>query len=64
MRAKNADPARDPRRANRGQTTAEYALVLVGAAAIAMLVVAWAGSTRRISALLDTVMRSITALVA
>jgi hypothetical protein len=49
---------------DRGQTTAEYALVLVGAATIAMLVIAWAGSTSRISGLLDTVMRSITALVA
>ncbi len=48
----------------RGQTTAEYALVLVGAATIAMLVIAWAGSTSRISGLLDAVMRSITSLVA
>jgi Flp pilus assembly pilin Flp len=47
-----------------GQTTAEYALVLVGAATIAMLIIAWAGSTTRISGLLDTVLRSITALVA
>lgn len=53
---------REPR--ERGQTTAEYALVLVGAATIAMLVVAWAGSTGRISALLDAVMRSVTGLVA
>lgn len=50
--------------ADRGQTTAEYALVLVGAATIAMLVVTWASSTGRISGLLDTVLRSITALVA
>ena len=49
---------------DRGQTTAEYALVLVGAATIAMLVVAWAGSTGRIAALMDAVMRSITGLVA
>ncbi|MGI9622478.1 MAG: DUF4244 domain-containing protein [Acidimicrobiales bacterium] len=49
---------------DRGQTTAEYALVLVGAATIAMLVIAWAGSTGRISGLLDAVMRSITVLVA
>ncbi len=46
-----------------GQTTAEYALVLVGAATIAMLIIAWAGSTTRIGGLLDTVLRSITALV-
>ncbi len=50
--------------ADGGQTTAEYALVLVGAATIAMLVIAWAGSTSRISGLLDAVMRSITSMVA
>jgi hypothetical protein len=54
----------DGQRGERGQTTAEYALVLVGAATIAMLVIAWAGSTSRISGLLDTVLRSVTALVA
>ena len=51
-------------RTDRGQATAEYALVLVGAATIAMLVITWAGSTKRISGLFDTVLRSITALVA
>lgn len=56
-------PTTTPSR-QRGQTTAEYALVLVGAATIAMLVIAWAGSTGRISGLLDTVLRSVTALVA
>ena len=48
---------------DRGQTTAEYALVLVGAATIAMLIVAWAGSTSRIGALLDAVLRSVTSMV-
>ena len=52
-----------PRR-DRGQTTAEYALVLVGAATIAMLVIAWAGSTSRIGSLLDAVLRSVTSMVA
>ncbi len=47
-----------------GQTTAEYALVLVGAATIAMLVIAWAGSTSRIGGLFDAVLRSVTSLVA
>ena len=47
----------------RGQTTAEYALVLVGAATIAMLVIAWAGSTSRIGSLLDAVLRSVTSMV-
>ena len=43
----------------RGQTTAEYALVLVGVAAIALLVVAWAGDTNKIGRLLDGVLDSI-----
>lgn len=49
---------------DRGQTTAEYALVLVGAATIAMLVIAWAGATSRISGLMDAVLRSVTSMVA
>ncbi|CAN5703914.1 hypothetical protein BH24ACT3_BH24ACT3_11560 [soil metagenome] len=40
---------------DRGQTTAEYALVLLGAAAVALLVLAWAGKTDRITKLLNTV---------
>ena len=46
-------------RADRGQTTAEYALVLLGVAAIALLVVAWATDTNRIGRLLDSVLDSI-----
>ena len=56
-------PPRARHASDRGQTTAEYALVLVGAATIAMLVIAWAGSTSRISGLLDAVMRSLTSMV-
>jgi hypothetical protein len=41
---------------DRGQSTAEYALVLLGAAAIAMLLVAWATKTGKITDLLDGVM--------
>ena len=48
-----------PRRSERGQTTAEYALVLVGVAAIALLVVAWAADTNKIGRLLDGVLDSI-----
>ena len=48
---------------DRGQTTAEYALVLLGAGAIAMLLLAWATETNRITSLLDTVFRSLTGLV-
>lgn len=53
-----------PARCDRGQTTAEYALVLVGAATIAMLVIAWASSTSRVSGLMDAVLRSVTGLLA
>jgi hypothetical protein len=42
-----------------GQATAEYALVLLGAAAIALLVFAWANDTNRISKLLDSVIDSL-----
>lgn len=50
-------------RGDAGQTTAEYALVLVGVAAIAMLVLAWAGQTSRITTLFDAVLDSIIGLV-
>jgi hypothetical protein len=42
-----------------GQTTAEYALVLLGVAAIALLVVAWATQTNKIGRLLDGVLDSL-----
>ncbi len=44
---------------DRGQTTAEYALVLLGAATIALLLVAWATKTNRIGKLLDFVVDQI-----
>ena len=40
----------------RGQASAEYALVLLGAAAVALLVMAWATRTNRVGRLLDAVM--------
>jgi Protein of unknown function (DUF4244) len=39
-----------------GQTTAEYALVLLGAAAVALLVVTWATKTDAIGKLFDFVL--------
>ena len=51
------------RRGERGQATAEYALILLGAAAVAMLLVSWVTKTNRISNLLDAVFRHITGLV-
>lgn len=43
-----------PRR-DRGQTTAEYALVLLAAATLALLVVAWATGSGKIGELFDAV---------
>lgn len=43
-------------REERGQASAEYALVLLGAAAVALLVTGWASKTNRIGRLLDGVM--------
>ncbi len=51
------------RRSDRGQATAEYALILLGAAAVAMLLVSWVTKTNRISSLLDAVFRHITGLI-
>jgi Flp pilus assembly pilin Flp len=39
-----------------GQASAEYALVLLGAAAVALLVVGWATKTDKIGKLLDGVL--------
>ena len=47
----------------RGQTTAEYALVLLGAAAIALLIVAWATQTNLIGKLFDSVVKAVTGKV-
>ena len=42
--------------ASGGQATVEYALVILGAATVALLFVAWAASTGRIGGLLDHLM--------
>lgn len=42
-------------RGSAGQTTAEYALVLLGAAAIAVLIISWATKTNLIGKLFDFV---------
>lgn len=47
-------------RDQRGQASAEYALVLLGAAAIALMVVAWAAKSGLVGNLLDTVLGKIT----
>lgn len=50
-------------RDQRGQATAEYALLLVGVAAIALLVAAWAARSGRIGELLDRVFDAISSRV-
>jgi len=46
-------------RGDRGQATAEYALVLLGAAAVALLLVAWAMKSGKVTSLLDGVIDKI-----
>ncbi len=47
------------RRGDSGQATAEYALVVLGAAAVAMLLIAWATNTGKVSTLLNKVIDSV-----
>jgi hypothetical protein len=42
-----------------GQTTAEYALVILGAAAVATLLITWATKSHAITALFDTVVGKV-----
>lgn len=54
---------RRPGSQEHGQTTAEYALVLLAAGTIAMLVVAWAQDNDSIGQLFDSVISRITSLM-
>lgn len=58
-----ADRLRSRLADDRGQSTAEYALVLLGAAGVALLLVAWATKTDKISRLLNSVLDSVLAQV-
>ncbi len=49
--------------AERGQATTEYALLLLGVAAVALLVAAWAADSGQVGALLDRVFQAITSRV-
>lgn len=53
----------DARRDERGQSTAEYALVILGAAAVAMMLAAWASGTDKIGQLLDAVVDRVLSLL-
>jgi hypothetical protein len=44
---------------DRGQSTAEYALLLLGAAAIALLVLAWATKSGKVTTMLNRVFDSV-----
>ena len=46
-------------RSDRGQTTAEYALVILAAAAIALVLLAWARSSGKLPAFFDEVIDRI-----
>jgi hypothetical protein len=46
-------------RSQAGQSTAEYAMVMIAAAAIAGLVVAWAKHTNLVGGLFDTVVHGL-----
>lgn len=47
------------RRRDAGQATAEYALVLLGAAAVALLLIGWATTTDQVSRLFDFVIDQV-----
>lgn len=46
-----------------GQATAEYALVLLGASAVALLLGGWAAKTGKVGSLLNAILDQITAHV-
>lgn len=52
--------SRVPAMGERGQSTAEYSLVILGAAAIALLLLTWAGSTGSITNLFESVISRVT----
>lgn len=50
-------------RGEAGQATAEYALVIVAAAAIALALIIWATTTGTLSSLFDAVLAKVTSYV-
>lgn len=60
LQTKAAYVARRAVRSERGQATAEYALVLLGAAAVAVLLLGWAAKSGKIGELLDKVFDTVT----
>lgn len=46
-------------RVERGQTTAEYALVILAAAAVAVVLIAWARSSGKLPAFFDSIIDQV-----
>ena len=57
-------PTRSGARDERGQAVTEYVLLLLGVAAVALAVTAWAAQSGKIGALFDRVFNEITSRVA
>lgn len=57
--ARHPEPTVLDRRGSAGQSTVEYALVLLGAAAVALALVAWVTRTDAISRLFDAIVGHI-----
>ena len=49
---------------DRGQATAEYALVVLGAATVAMLLIVWATDTGKVATLLNKVVNTVSDRIA
>lgn len=63
VRLESGIRTRDRASGDRGQATAEYALVVLGAAAVAMLLIAWATSTGKMSTLLNKVVDTVSSRI-
>ena len=61
--ARHIGRAAAPRRSEAGQTSAEYALVLLGAATVAILVTLWAKKSGSVGELLDAVFDGVVDMV-
>jgi Flp pilus assembly pilin Flp len=60
LTARTTPATRPPDQRNeRGQTTAEYALVILAAAAIAIVLIAWARSSGKLPAFFDKIIDDI-----
>jgi Flp pilus assembly pilin Flp len=51
--------ATSPLRREEGQTTAEYALVILAAAAVAVVLITWAHSSGKLPAFFDNIIDSV-----